>query len=114
MNSRVASPNALLHGAVMALALLISHAGVAQENDDEPYVDKDAGALHDQVFLEENYPSAHTCGKCHPQQSRDWSVSPHASPHFRPVFTAFTAPLVLRPTLPRTPLRGRGGGSAVV
>ncbi len=96
MNSRVASPNALLHGAVMALALLISHAGVAQENDDEPYVDKDAGALHDQVFLEENYPSAHTCGKCHPQQFREWSVSPHAYTTFSPVFQAFNATLVRR------------------
>ena len=34
------------------------------------------------------YPSAQTCALCHPQQTREWSVSPHAYTQMSPVFNA--------------------------
>lgn len=64
--------------------------------DDKLYVDKDAGSLHDQLFIESQYPSAHTCGQCHPQHFREWSVSPHAYATFSPVFQAFNGTLLKR------------------
>ena len=78
---------------VMTLGLSgLTHAQDEEEND--LYVDRDAGSLHDQLFLESNYPSAHTCGKCHPQHFREWSVSPHAYTTFSPVFQAFNTALL--------------------
>ena len=64
--------------------------------DEELYVDRDTGELLDQAALEERFPSAHTCGRCHPQHFREWSVSPHAYTTFSPVFQAFNATLVKR------------------
>jgi hypothetical protein len=37
------------------------------------------------------YPSAHTCGKCHPDHFREWSVSQHAYAQISPVFVAMSA-----------------------
>jgi nitrate/TMAO reductase-like tetraheme cytochrome c subunit len=64
--------------------------------EERVYVDKDAGSLHNQLFIESRYPSAHTCGQCHPQQFREWSVSPHAYATFSPVFQAFNGTLLKR------------------
>ena len=79
--------------AVWALGAQAQSAQPASKEAEQPdiqeeriYVDKDAGSLHDQLFIESKFPSAHTCGQCHPQQFREWSVSPHAYATFSPVF----------------------------
>jgi hypothetical protein len=36
------------------------------------------------------YPSAMECATCHPKQTREWSVSPHAYTQMSPVFNAMT------------------------
>jgi hypothetical protein len=43
---------------------------------------------HEQLFLENRFPSATTCGNCHPTQYRQWSVSPHSYAQMSPVFNA--------------------------
>jgi hypothetical protein len=47
-----------------------------------------ADAEHARLFMESKYPSAGTCRKCHPEQYREWSVSPHAYAQLSPVFNA--------------------------
>ncbi len=52
-------------------------------------VDKmDGDTVHEALFLENRYPSAGSCGTCHPRQYREWSVSPHAYAQISPVFNA--------------------------
>ncbi len=53
----------------------------------EPYVDEAAEA-HKALFAESSYPSAHTCGSCHPRQFEQWSVSQHAYAQMSPVYMA--------------------------
>ena len=48
----------------------------------------DADAEHEQLFLENRFPSATTCATCHPAHFREWSVSPHAYAQMSPVFNA--------------------------
>lgn len=47
-----------------------------------------ADAEHEQLFLENRFPSATTCATCHPDHFREWSVSPHAYAQMSPVFNA--------------------------
>jgi hypothetical protein len=44
---------------------------------------------HEQCYSENPFPSAKTCGKCHPKHYLEWSVSPHAYAQLSPVFNAF-------------------------
>jgi cytochrome c553 len=113
MNARTTPAKSLTAGIVslvFAVTMGLSNAVMAQDKkaadkegakpeviEDTPlYVDKDAGSLHDQLFIEQRYPSAHTCGQCHPQHFREWSVSPHAYATFSPVFQAFNGTLLKR------------------
>ncbi len=50
---------------------------------------------HEQLFLENRFPSATTCATCHPDHYREWSVSPHAYSQMSPVFNAFTGAVQL-------------------
>ncbi len=43
---------------------------------------------HQAVDLESRFPSANSCGSCHPDQFREWSVSQHAYAQMSPVFNA--------------------------
>ncbi len=45
-------------------------------------------SAHQQVFLEDRFPSANTCATCHPDHFREWSVSQHAYAQMSPVFNA--------------------------
>ncbi len=45
--------------------------------------------LHEQLFLENRFPSANTCAQCHVKQYREWSVSSHAYAQLSPMLTAF-------------------------
>ncbi|MFY0613344.1 MAG: hypothetical protein JXQ99_17560 [Hyphomicrobiaceae bacterium] len=43
---------------------------------------------HLNLFVENRYPSANTCGVCHPKHYKEWSVSQHAYAQLSPVYLA--------------------------
>ncbi|MCB1236675.1 MAG: hypothetical protein KDM91_16530 [Verrucomicrobiae bacterium] len=45
---------------------------------------------------EKRFPSAATCGECHPDQYREWSVSAHAYAQLSPIFNTMHAAIVER------------------
>jgi len=53
------------------------------EDEDEEY---DAAEGHLDLFLENKYPSASTCGTCHPKHFKEWSVSQHAYAQMSPIY----------------------------
>ena len=48
---------------------------------------------HASCFANDRFPSATACRECHPEQYREWSVSPHAYAQLSPVFNAMSAKL---------------------
>ena len=48
--------------------------------------DKSAADTHAALFAESRFPSATTCGTCHPKQFKEWSVSQHAYSQLSPVY----------------------------
>ncbi|MEL6962646.1 MAG: multiheme c-type cytochrome [Pseudomonadota bacterium] len=58
---------------------------VVDNADDEP---QDAQAAHDDLFGESRYPSAATCGTCHPKQYEEWAISQHSYAQLSPVYMA--------------------------
>ncbi|HTQ30395.1 MAG TPA: multiheme c-type cytochrome, partial [Opitutaceae bacterium] len=60
----------------------------------ETATDDEATRAHTKLFLEKRFPSATTCGVCHPTQFRQWSVSSHAYAQLSPVFNAMQATIV--------------------
>ena len=59
----------------------------AEEEEEE--VDVGAKAGHDALFAESRYPSATTCGTCHPRQFEEWAVSQHSYAQLSPAYMAF-------------------------
>ncbi len=59
-------------------------------------VEEEADEAHAQLFLENKFPSATTCAKCHPQHYEEWSVSPHGYALISPNFNAFSAMFIKR------------------
>ena len=55
---------------------------------DETEEEIDPEAAHEALFAEDRYPSASTCGTCHPKQFAEWSVSQHAYAQLSPVYMA--------------------------
>ncbi|WP_298860586.1 multiheme c-type cytochrome [uncultured Gimesia sp.] len=49
---------------------------------------------HAECYVDDPFPSAAKCGKCHPQHYREWSVSPHAYAQLSPVFNAMSNKLI--------------------
>ncbi|MDP6389758.1 MAG: multiheme c-type cytochrome, partial [Alphaproteobacteria bacterium] len=47
-----------------------------------------AEAAHEALFGESRFPSAATCGTCHPEQYKEWSVSQHSYSQLSPVYMA--------------------------
>ena len=47
-----------------------------------------AEAAHEALFGESRFPSAATCGTCHPEQYKEWSVSQHSYAQLSPVYMA--------------------------
>ena len=47
---------------------------------------KDAAAQHVNLFAENRYPAAATCGVCHPKHYKEWSVSQHAYAQLSPIY----------------------------
>lgn len=56
----------------------------------KPVADKKATASaeaeHLQLFVEDRYPAAATCGVCHPKHYKEWSVSQHAYAQLSPIY----------------------------
>ena len=71
---------------VALMASLTVWVAAAQEAPEEMAVS--AGEEHEALFSENRFPSATTCGNCHPTHYRQWSVSPHAYSQMSPVFNA--------------------------
>jgi len=68
---------------VLALGLAAPGGAMAADGDAE-----DADAAHEEVFMEDIYPSARTCAACHPKQYSEWSVSQHAYAQMSPIYMA--------------------------
>ena len=51
---------------------------------------EDAAVAHEELFAEAQYPSASTCGTCHPKHFREWSVSQHAYSQLSPVYLSLS------------------------
>ena len=49
---------------------------------------KTAGEQHAKLFAENRFPSATTCGTCHPRHFEEWSVSQHSYAQLSPLFLA--------------------------
>ncbi len=49
---------------------------------------KSASTAHDALFAESRFPSAGTCGTCHPKQYAEWSVSQHSYSQLSPIYMA--------------------------
>lgn len=47
---------------------------------------RDASEQHEALFAETRFPSASTCGTCHPKHFKEWSVSQHAYSQLSPVY----------------------------
>ena len=57
-----------------------------QEGD----VASEASEAHEALFAEAKFPSAGTCGTCHPKHYREWSVSQHAYSQLSPVYLSLS------------------------
>ena len=59
-----------------------------ETNDDEEKTPSAASEAHDALFAESRYPSATTCGTCHPRHFEEWSVSQHSYAQLSPAYMA--------------------------
>ena len=50
-----------------------------------------AAAEHEALFAESKFPSAATCGTCHPKQYKEWSVSQHSYSQLSPVYLSLSS-----------------------
>lgn len=66
-----------------------SYSKPAYDGDDAGSDSKKAASAeadHLKLFVEDRYPSANTCGVCHPKHYKEWSVSQHAYAQLSPVY----------------------------
>jgi len=63
----------------------------APAGNDSKDVALQAAKEHDALFVEEQFPSATTCAKCHPKHYKEWSVSQHAYAQLSPVYLSFSS-----------------------
>ncbi len=56
-------------------------------DEEEEFFDE-AERQHELLFKETRYPSAATCGTCHPKHYKEWSVSQHSYAQLSPVYMA--------------------------
>lgn len=65
-----------------------------QDNDRESVVSLAVDQAHAACFVDDPFPSAKKCAKCHPRQYREWSVSPHAYAQLSPIFNAMSNSII--------------------
>jgi len=59
--------------------------------DDQKDIALQAAADHEALFAESRYPSAATCGTCHPKHYKEWAVSSHAYAQLSPVYMSLNS-----------------------
>jgi nitrate/TMAO reductase-like tetraheme cytochrome c subunit len=59
--------------------------------DDAKDLALQAAKDHDALFAESRYPSAATCGTCHPKHYKEWSVSSHSYAQLSPVYMSLNS-----------------------
>lgn len=64
---------------------------VAGEKDSEKDIALQAAAEHEALFAESKFPSAATCGTCHPKHYKEWSVSSHSYAQLSPVYLSLSS-----------------------
>ena len=74
--------------AVVVGATIITSPSFAAKDEDS--ATESAAAAHQELFAEAQYPSASTCGTCHPKHFREWSVSQHAYSQLSPVYLSLS------------------------
>ncbi len=61
------------------------------EGNSEKDVALQAAADHEALFAESKFPSAATCGTCHPKHYKEWSVSSHSYAQLSPVYLSLSS-----------------------
>jgi nitrate/TMAO reductase-like tetraheme cytochrome c subunit len=61
------------------------------EKNSEKDVALQAAADHEALFAESKFPSAATCGTCHPKHYKEWSVSSHSYAQLSPVYLSLSS-----------------------
>jgi nitrate/TMAO reductase-like tetraheme cytochrome c subunit len=61
------------------------------EDNSEKDVALQAAADHEALFAESKFPSAATCGTCHPKHYKEWSVSSHSYAQLSPVYLSLSS-----------------------
>jgi cytochrome c554/c'-like protein len=61
------------------------------DEDDQKNIALQAAADHEALFAESRYPSAATCGTCHPKHYKEWAVSSHAYAQLSPVYMSLNS-----------------------
>ncbi len=56
------------------------------DNEGDKETELSAAEQHENLFIEDRYPSAGTCGTCHPKHYKEWSVSQHAYAQLSPIY----------------------------
>ena len=64
---------------------------VEDNKDSEKDIALQAAAQHEALFAESKFPSAATCGTCHPKQYEEWSVSSHSYAQLSPVYLSLSS-----------------------
>jgi hypothetical protein len=59
--------------------------------EDETDIALQAAADHEALFAESSYPSAATCGTCHPKHYQEWAVSSHSYAQLSPVYLSLSS-----------------------
>ncbi|MCH8311737.1 MAG: hypothetical protein IID17_01980 [Nitrospinae bacterium] len=65
--------------------------GKAPAGDDSKDAALQAAKDHDALFAESRYPSAATCGTCHPKHYKEWAVSQHAYAQLSPIYMSLNS-----------------------
>jgi cytochrome c554/c'-like protein len=63
----------------------------ARDVDEQKDIALQAARDHEALFAENRYPSAATCGTCHPKHYKEWSVSSHAYAQLSPVYMSLNS-----------------------
>jgi hypothetical protein len=61
------------------------------KGDEDKDIALQAAKDHDALFAESRYPSAATCGTCHPKHYKEWSVSSHSYAQLSPVYMSLNS-----------------------
>ena len=61
------------------------------EAESEKDVALQAAAEHEALFAESKFPSAATCGTCHPKQYKEWAVSSHSYAQLSPIYLSLSS-----------------------